>query len=362
MRPLSLRPLERLAFALAAAIAASVSPSLAARDGDPDSAPIDESGYVDIGGIEQWITIKGAHRDNPVVLFVHGGPGNPMSVYSDSIYGDWSKEFTIVHWDQRFAGKTYQRNEPIVEELTIERFNQVELTTELLVQDGIEVSEYALQRLGQDKLILTGSSWGSVIAARMALQRPELFHAYVGVSQLVNEERNMRASYEATLGLAREKGDADAVRTLEELGPPPWSNPRNFGKMRRILRRYEVESTSAYPDLKPGTEYDNDAYWAAYAAGEELSFLKFVGLDHDGMAAAIDLPSLGTEFSVPILLIQGEKDLLTVADVTRSYFDRITAPAKKFVVVPDAGHDPNLAMIDTQRNAIKTFVLPTIRP
>ena len=100
-----------------------------------------EHGYVPIGGIDQWVSIDGADCANPVFLFVHGGPGNPLSPVMDQLYGAWRKTFTIVTWDQRLSGRTYARNEPVTE-LTEERIAATSLTIERLVTDGLEVAEY----------------------------------------------------------------------------------------------------------------------------------------------------------------------------------------------------------------------------
>jgi pimeloyl-ACP methyl ester carboxylesterase len=317
---------------------------------------VHEHVYVPIGGIEQWITIDGANCANPVILFVHGGPGNPLSPFIDQLYGAWQDDFTLATWDQRLSGRTYARNEPVVE-LTEERLAATQLTLDGLVKDGLEVAKYLQDRLGKRRLILLGTSWGSVLGVHMAHERPQLFHAYVGVSQLVNERDNLAAGYAATLAMARRRNDVAHIATLEEIGAPPWKNPRNFGRMRRIIRAYEAEMTSPGPTLKVASEYASDADRAAYEAGEELSFVKYVGLAGDGMAANVDLPALGTKYKLPMYFVQGEDDLLTLPSVTRGFYDSLHAPRKKLVMVPDAGHDPNFAMIDAQFRLLKDEVL-----
>ena len=313
--------------------------------------------YAPIGGIDQWLVIDGTSCANPVILFVHGGPGNPLSPVLDSLYGAWTKDFTLATWDQRLSGRTYARNEQVTE-LTEERIEATDLTIERLVADGIEAAEYLQRTLGARRLILTGTSWGSVLAVHMAKKRPDLFHAYVGVSQLVSDGENLVAAYSATLDMAHRKQDAPAIKTLEELGSPPWMNPRNFGRMRRIIRAYEAELTTTAAALQIAPEYASDGDRAAYEAGEELSFIKYVGLKGDGLARSIDLPRLGTTFEVPMFFIQGEEDLLTRPVVTRVYVQKIRAPRKELVMVPKAGHDPNLAMIEAQLRLIKSEIVP----
>ena len=311
---------------------------------------------MEIGGIPQWLTIGGDDCAQPMILIVHGGPGNPLSPYLDELYGGWQKTFTIATWDQRLSGKTYLRNEPVTE-VTEERLAATELSVERLVADGIEVAEYLNRKFGKKKLILTGTSWGSVLGVHMVKQRPDLFHAYVGVSQLVNYRTNLAASFDATLELARQKQDSAAIATLGELGPPPWKNPRNFGRLRRILRGYENAAATPGPAFSVAAEYASEADRAAYTAGEEISFIKYVGFAGDGMSAHVDLPALGQKFEVPIYLVQGELDLLTRAAITRAWFESLQAPRKKLVMVPGAGHDPNFAMIDAHFRLIRDEIL-----
>lgn len=334
------RLLPILTFLLSVSFAAAV---LASTKGNA----IHEERYLPIGGIEHWVTIKGDDRDNPVVLFIHGGPGNPLTPLSHSLYPDWEREFTLVHYDQRGAGKTYQKNLP-VEELTLQILEENELTLEQLTADGSEIATYVADYLEKDTLILTGTSWGSALAVRIYENTPQLFSNYIGLSQMVNYQKNFAASYTQVLKRAKEKNDEAALQTLAEIGPPPWTNPRNPGRLRRIVREYESERTSPQPKLKWKSGYDSNEYRNAYLAGEEFSWIKFVGMQGDGFSNQIHLDQDSVTFHVPINIIQGAEDLLTTPDVSKKFFDSIVAPKKRFILVPDAGHDPNIAMLRTQ--------------
>lgn len=320
---------------------------------------IREEAFIPLNGLPQWLTIAGQDCRNPVLLFVHGGPGNPNTPFAAALFGGWAKDFTLVQWDQRGAGRTYGHNLP-VRELEPAEFNSTPLTLELMAADGIAVAEYLQQRLGQRKVILTGSSWGSALAVEMAHLRPELFHAYVGVSQLVGPA-NLSASYALALQRARELGDQPALATLHALGAPPWTDPRSFGKLRRLLRGYEAQRSEAGPAWKPAADYAGPQDAAAYEAGEEFSFLKFVGFKGDGMLWRLDLMGQRTRLQLPVFLVQGEQDLLTPPAITRAWFDRIEAPRKQLVTVPRAGHDPNGPLLDAQLRLLRDAVLPLAR-
>lgn len=306
---------------------------------------VDAKGYMRIGGIDQWVRIKGSNCANPLVLIVHGGPGNPSTPYADQVYKSWEKEFTLVQWDQRGAGKTYARNRPAEDE---------PLVVERLRDDGIELARETAKLFGKRKVILMGGSWGSMLAVHMVKSWPEAFCAYVGTGQLVGRFGN-QDSYDATLALARAAGDQESITKLEALGPPPWTNPRNPGILRRVTRKYEALGTDPAPASwwAQSPEYTSEQTRADYTAGEDYSWLQFVGYKGDGIASKVDLYKLGTDFAVPVFLLQGEQDLVTMPASSKRYFDSISAPRKQFVMLPRTGHDPNPAMIDAQLKLLK---------
>jgi pimeloyl-ACP methyl ester carboxylesterase len=309
---------------------------------------VDEEGYVTIGGIEQWVQAKGGSCANPVIVHVHGGPGNPETPYTDGMYSEWERDYTIVQWDQRGSGMTYARN-PVTDD--------VSLRVDRLRDDGIEVAAWAARRFGRRQVILTGSSWGSALAVRMAKASAQSFCAYVGTAQLVEVLRD-RGPYDAVLALARAAGDADAIAKLDALGPPPWTNPRNPGILRRVQRKYEALSTDPAPKAwsTPAPRYTTANYETDYTAGEDYSWLQFVGMQGDGIGAHIDAYGLGPRFDLPVYLVQGTQDLLTLPAVTRAWFDSLQAPRKSYVLVPRAGHDPNPPLLAAQYKVLKEQV------
>ncbi|KAB8052517.1 alpha/beta fold hydrolase [Janthinobacterium rivuli] len=313
-----------------------------------------EQGYVPINGIEQWITISGATCGNPVILFIHGGPGNALSPYADAIYAGWERHYTLVQWDQRGAGMTYGKQRPT---------EDVPLTVEQMRDDGIAVARYVGQHLGQRKVILMGSSWGSILGVHMAKAQPELFHAYIGTAQVVNARANETGMYREVLALAQAAGDAATVDKLTALGAPPWTDPRNFGILRRFDRKYEGLATDAPPRhwWQPAPFYATPQALADAEAADDYSYIQFIGLRGDGMFAKVDLPALGPRFDLPVFFIMGEADLLTSPAIARTYFDSITAPTKEFTVVKRAGHAPNQAVHDAQWTVLRDKVAPLLK-
>ena len=209
---------------------------------------IHEELFVQAGGIEQWITIRGKDRSNPVMLVLHGGPGDAWSPFADAMFTGWDKEFTLVQWDQRGAGRTFGKSGPSIE---------ATMTVERMAQDGVEIAEYVTRHLGKKKVILLGGSWGSILGVHMIHQRPDLFHAYVGMAQMVNWRRNVQASYARVLEMARSAGDQTSVSALTAIGPPPWDTLKKWPAFRKVLRGYQAKVVTAQPvPLKPGPGYD----------------------------------------------------------------------------------------------------------
>ena len=205
---------------------------------------VSEDNFVLINGIEQWVTIKG-ESSKPIILFIHGGPGSPISPYSDNLYKDLVKDFIIVQWDQRGTGKTYGRNAP--DELSPEFLQANPLTLEQMTADGIAVSEYLLKHLGKQKLILFGTSWGSALGVKIVTKRPDLFYAYVGHSQIVKPTID-EAFYNKIYKIAKEKNDTESLEVLNSIGKPPYDRAKKVGQLFRVLKKYERANSVPAPE------------------------------------------------------------------------------------------------------------------
>jgi pimeloyl-ACP methyl ester carboxylesterase len=317
---------------------------------------ISEEKFVVINGIDQWVTIKG-DSSRPVILFLHGGPGSTMSPYSDGLYQAWEKDFVIVHWDQRGAGRTYGRSAP--EELTPEFLNANPLTLEQMAEDGVALSEYLLEYLQKDKLILFGTSWGSALGVATATMRPDLFYAYVGHSQIVNPASD-EGLYDKVLQLATAASDSVSLEKLDEIGRPPYDRARTVGQLWRIVKKYEHPNSQPAPEswFVPSPPYDNAEDDQSRNDGDDYSFVNFVGDKVLGVAAMrteIDFLKTGLSFEIPVYFIQGEEDILTPMESTRLYFDRLKAPQKEYVLLPNTAHGFNQKVIDAQYAIFKSI-------
>jgi pimeloyl-ACP methyl ester carboxylesterase len=312
---------------------ASVTASASSQQDPERRLAVDEGMYVPIGGIDQWVTIKGQDASNPVVLVLHGGPGASFSPYDDTLFGAWRRYFTVVQWDQRGAGRTYTKNAPPIEStMTIDR----------MVEDGIEVSEFLENHLRKQKIAVFGGSWGSLLGIYMVKRRPDLFCAYVGTAQMVRSD--FGATYKRVLVMAEAARDEAAIKDLTTIGPPPWNSFKTFMVFIRWVGAYEAKhATPLYMIASP--EYASPQEREAWGASMTFSVQHFFGKDLSGPLMKFDLGALGTDFKVPVFIVQGEDDLRAPPDIAREYFDSIRAPRKQFFDVPSTGHEPSAASI-----------------
>lgn len=280
--------------------------------------------YTSIGGIEQWIQIGGDSPDNPVLLFLHGGPGASTRMAA-AAWKSWERYFTVVHWDQRGAGKTFERNGA---------HGCGQLTLERMIADGIEVAEFLLAHLRQDKIIVVGHSWGSALGVHMVKRRPELFAAFVGTGQLVNLQRNEEFNHARQLQWARAAGNDEALTALIEIGPPPYRDPKKLGALRDWA---DVLAPGAGDDVRPRPPLPSEDFSAADREALMKGFMFTVSQLYEEFCA-IDLPALGLEFAIPMFCIMGEYDQQTAMELASEYFAAIDAPRKAFICIEGCHH------------------------
>ena len=324
------------------------------QNGAKSNHRIREEKFIVINGLEQWVTIKG-DRSKPVILFLHGGPGSPMSPYSDTLYKDLEKDFIIVQWDQQGTGKTYGRNAP--EELTPAYLKSNPLTIEQMTSDGIALSEYLIQYLGKQKIILFGTSWGSALGVKMATQRPDLFYAYVGHSQIVNPSNDL-ALYNKVYQMAQKSNDKESLEILTAIGKPPYDQAKKVGQLFRVVKKYERAHSTPAPNywFVESKDYDNEKDRQNRSDGDDYSFVNYVGdkrLGIESIRSSIDFMKDNLVFKIPVYLIQGKEDLLTPRDITKKYFNKIKAPKKKYILLPKTAHGFNLSVLETQFKIFK---------
>lgn len=299
---------------------------------------IDEDLYIPVNGDRQNLHIRSHDPENPVLLFVHGGPGvsdrcfvmpNQTKYLADS--------FTMVCWDQRMSGKSYRRAKA-----------EQRMTLDQQVEDLNAVVLYLCERFHKEKIILIGHSWGSILCCLYLPKYSEHIEAYVGMGQFVNGEKNENLSYDFVYRYAKEHGDAKALRDLDRIGRPVdgWypGGIDDLMVQRNYMTKYgggtykgkksNIIVGVLLPFLKSG-EYHLIPDLYRYAKGSFYCLRQLwpqvVKLKYDETLK---------ELPVPVLIFQGDHDKNTPTELARAWFDALQAPYKVWVGFHESAHSP----------------------
>jgi len=302
--------------------------------------------YVPIGGIDQWIQFGRNEPNHPILLFLHGGPGG-TSVPAEAAWKPWEEHFTVVHWDQRGAGRTFARNG---EE------GCGPLSLDLMVRDALEVVEFLLAQLDRPRLLVVAHSWGSALGVHMLKRRPERFAAFVGTGQVVNGQQNELYNYRRCIERARRLGATDILGVLEELGPPPHSDWARLQKMHEWAdRTADGDGDPVEPRPRPIS--------ADFKADDVPTMMRGVQFSRSQLLKdirAIDLPALGLTFSQPMFFFHGTHDHYTPMELAERYCASIDAPHKEFVRFEGCHHFVAMNRPDDFLRELVTRVRPLL--
>jgi pimeloyl-ACP methyl ester carboxylesterase len=294
---------------------------------------IDEQKLVTIGGIQQWVSIRGRHRDSPILLLLHGGPGFTTIPSSYYFLRSWEEYFTVVQWDQRGAGKTYVANDPAAIRPT--------LSIDRLVADAAELTSYLRQTYGRKRIVLAAHSFGTVIGVKLAQRHPEWFYAYLSMGQLVNTSLNEKLGYDATLAAARADKNTAAITALEAIAPfPDVAHPERNAQNLSVERRWLAYYGGYYWHDNVGHEDDLDRFSPDYTADELKKRYEAMGFGIQILwdeAGKVDFTSI-THFDCPVIFFEGRHDLGTNASLLSAWYKTIHAPKKQLVWFEDSAH------------------------
>lgn len=295
---------------------------------------IEKQEFRMIHGIPQFLYHRGEDQDNPVILYLHGGPGEPASISSYLFQREWEKDFTIVHWDQRLSGKTYLVNQNQVDKLSST------ITVHQLIEDTKEIVEYLKEKYHREKIIILGHSWGSVLGTLFIRKYPQLVAAYVGVGQVVSMKKNEELGYQKTVEEVGRHYNPKDLAILESLLPYP---PETFDqhtiqkimKLRSLQQKYDLASRITlklcWQTLTTPVYHLRDL---RYVASDVISLQQHI------METMIhfDLFEESPHYDVPVIYLLGDHDWQTPYVIAQSYFDSIEAPSKQLILIPGAGH------------------------
>jgi pimeloyl-ACP methyl ester carboxylesterase len=294
---------------------------------------IDEAKAIELGGIQQWITVRGRDRANPILLVIHGGPAAPDLPNRYLYEPSWADYFIVVQWDQRGGGKTFELNDSDKVAPTI--------TKERMIQDAQELVSYLRSTYGKQKIFVLGHSWGSLVGLSLAELKPEWLYAYIGVGQIINMHEGEKISYEWTLGAARKAGNQQAISELTAIAPYPETDgsvPLNkLGTERKwsIVFGGLIHGRQSYATLENTETISPDYSETDFKAIDQGSAFTLPKLLPDLMSA--DFTKV-KKMNCPVLMFAGRYDYTVPSVLVKRWFDQLQAPSKRFVWFENSAH------------------------
>jgi pimeloyl-ACP methyl ester carboxylesterase len=281
---------------------------------------IDEQGYVSIGGIQQWVAIQGEDT-KPAILYLHGGPGEAQSPFLNT-FAPWRRDYTVINWDQRGAGKTFEKNGEGTPDVTLRR----------LTEDAVEVTRHALNRLGKRKLVLVGQSFGAILGMMVVRKAPELYRAFVGTGQFVNNTLTMEYRERWARAQAMASQDEAGLKALDDARSLSVNDWKRIGASRKwMMSPSDLEYLELQKNFTgPADQRRPEA--RSWIEGYGFQSNK-VGNESLAFDAITDVPSI----PVPYVLIQGRDDHVTPLEPARAYWEKVRSRGKAFAVI-DGGH------------------------
>jgi pimeloyl-ACP methyl ester carboxylesterase len=335
------------ALAVVASQAFAATPPIVGANGKPIPGSIAVMEKVELGGSEQWITIRGKNVDKPVLLYLGiGGPGAGGFPASALTLAPLEEHFVVVNWDQPGTGKSYHAA-PIAT-LSVERF----------VSDAHELTQLLRARFHQDKIYVLGLSWGTILGTKLVQQYPDLFYAYVGTGQMVNTTENDRMGYALALKIAADRGETATLDTLHRNGPPPYAGhgmAMKYAVYNNVLFDY-MGSPRLEQVLVLVPQFARE-----YGLVDKVNFAR--GLIESfpvvyPQLRDLDFTTQAARLDVPMYFLVGRRDVNAMASLVERYYKVLDAPHKELIWL-DSGHGAGPEEIV---DALVNHVLVTSRP
>ena len=283
---------------------------------------------VKLGGMEQWIQIRGNDISNPVLLWLHGGPGSAQMPVAHYFNGALEKNFIVVHWDQRGAGKSNPKD-----------FDEQTMTIEQFISDAHDLTQYLKNRFDKDKIYLVGHSWGSQLGIQLAYKHQEDYYAYIGVSQVMNGYAANEIAHKWLTEQIKKTGKIKDLKRLEKLGSPPFTDHEKYIKFAKMVDSYGGGMDVGFAKLVwialKAPEYrlkDYIAYFRGANRGSGPMWDSSRSFD-----AFRDVP----ELQIPVYFFSGRNDYNTPLELVKEYFEILEAPkGKHLIIFEKSAHTP----------------------
>jgi len=306
---------------------------------------------VPINGVEQGMVIRGKDASNPILLWVHGGPGMPDYPLTQQYPPGVEDLFTVVWWDQRGAALSYHSDIP-PETMTIEQ----------LIDDTLAVTDYLRRRFHQDRIYILGHSWGSFIALQAAARSPERYKAYLGMAQVVHQLESEKIAYDYMLAAYRERGDTEMVRKLEA-APVTMTGgtPDAYLKVRdAAMHKLGVGTTHEMESVITGIFLESWRF-RGYTLQEKVNLWRGRAFSQSfglwDQLIRVDLRTTVPALQIPVYFLAGKFDYTAATSLARNYFQQIQAPRKGYYEFDNSAHSPLLEEPQEGRRILEQDVL-----
>ncbi|MFY4773567.1 alpha/beta fold hydrolase [Metabacillus sp. RGM 3146] len=284
-----------------------------------------------VGGITQWIYVRGEDRHNPILLILHGGPGTGQIGYARRWQKELEKHFVVVNWDQRGTGLSFSR-----------KLSSDSMTISQFVNDTISVTDYLCSVFQKDKIYLAGHSWGSIPGILAAQKAPERYFRYFGISQLIDYTVNDLLSYKKLLEKAKEGKNKKAVKALENIGPPTWKNQHDEHVYQKFLQ--ELGGGVSHDGKLIGSFLKQMIIGGEYTFSDMVNYLKG---QHFSRAATkeellkLNLNTRVQSLKIPIYFCMGKYDLTIPYEPAEAFLNHLSSPEKHWVWFDSSAHSPH---------------------
>jgi pimeloyl-ACP methyl ester carboxylesterase len=309
---------------------------------------------VPVNDTQQWVLIRSENITNPIVLFVHGGPGTSQLTLIRRSSQPLEKYFTVVNWDQRGAAKSFAAGH-----------DAARMTMGQFVDDVIALSSYLARRFHKEKIVLAGHSWGSVIGLLAASRSPHLVSAYIGIGQMSRMAESESLSYDWTLQQARKAKDTSSLRKLAEIGPPPYTGDNwqsKFMTERRILGKFGGEYYGSRIGAF-GVVLKNLVFSREYTMVDRINFFRGIVASVKALYPALSMTDFFVdvpEVDIPVYFCLGRHDYEVPSVLSAKYFEALKAPEKLLVWFERSSHVPNIEEKDKFNEFMIKVVLPAL--
>ena len=303
-----------------------------------------------LGGVRQWVLLRGRSADSPLLLKLHGGPGQ-AEMATVGLNGLLEADFVVIEWDQRGAGKSRASIQPTAA-MNMGQF----------VADTIELTEHLTQRFGKRQLIIVGHSWGSILGLMAAQQRPDLCSAFVSTGLIANFAEGQEAAYRFLLAEAERRRSPKALAELTGLGVPPYAGADGSAKWKRCARWL-----GEFGAVWHSSEKFDRVRWMVssieYSWSEKLRFNHAAGRSFELLypeLLSVNLIETVPQVEVPVFFAEGRHDQLAPVEVAERYFSSLIAPTKEWVLFENSAHFPHWEERERFHQLLVNTVLPAV--